>query len=541
MLRTRATARSQRLTLAAISSTIFAMAALLVAAFGLAGPPRAAYADHNSMYTICPEPISEGNTSSMGIRRSGYRVESAYFFTIHQPYSAGPEDFTEYDGVKVESGSGDKTLWVPVVTTEDSIPEHDEIFAIGFWDDDLWHPCVVTIVDDDTPAVTDVNIISRPVDQYAYRIGESIDVTVRTDAPIEVVGTPLLSLYIGDGPGDHWRGASYLTGSGGRELVFRYQVQPGDFDGDGLSVGSAGVAEDRTPAYGFAGKIQAKGTDVPINYAHPGVEGARFHMVDGRPYVQTVRVVSSPSHEWAAYRANETIKVAFTFDTEVVVDGEPSVGLYLGPDSVHPDESWREARYLSGSSTDTLVFGYTVVPGDTDPQGVMIALGTDRQGFGGTGTITARGTDIEQNPWYRGTNHQPGHKVDTAPPSISRLEITSEPARDGAYAVGETITVEVGFDERVKLRGNPYIELDVGGVARQLSVRPEQSGAYSNALYFDYVVQESDSDADGVGVGANRVNSNGGGIFDSAGNAADLSHAARSADPGHKVDGGSRR
>ena len=539
MLRTRAGFRRRRLTLTAISTTITATAALLIAAFVLPGTPRVAYADHDGMYAVCPAPIPEGNTSNMGIRRPGYRVVSSHFFTHHGPYSAGPEDFTEYHGFKVESSSSDGTLWVPVVTTEDTIPEHDETFAIGFFDDNVWHQCEVTIVDDDTPAVTVVNISSRPVDGYAYRSSESIDVTVSLDAPVEVVGTPLLSLYIGDGPGDHWRGARYLTGSGGHHLVFRYQVQPADSDSDGFSVSAASVADDRTPAYGFSGKIQARGTDVPIHYAHPGVEGSRHHLVDGRPYVQTVRFVSSPGSGWGAYRANETIKVAFTFDAEVVVGGEPTVGLYLGPDSVHPDTSLRQARYLSGSGTDTLVFGYTVVPGDTDPQGVMVALSTDRTGFGGSGTIKARGMDVEANPWYLGTNHQPDHKVDTAAPSVSSLGITSRPANSSTYAAGETITVQVAFDEEVTLRGHPYIELDVGGVARRASVRTARAGAYSHTLDFDYAVQEGDTDDDGIGIGANRLNGNGGGIYDRAGNAADLSHAIHSADPDHRVGAGS--
>ena len=43
-----------------------------------------AYADHNSMYAVCPDPILEGNTGQMGIRRSGYKIKSATFFTDHQ-------------------------------------------------------------------------------------------------------------------------------------------------------------------------------------------------------------------------------------------------------------------------------------------------------------------------------------------------------------------------------------------------------------------------------------------------------------------------
>ena len=94
--------------------------------------------------------------------------------------------------------------------------------------------------------------------------------------------------------------------------------------------------------------------------------------------------------------------------------------------------------------------------------------------------------------------------------------------------------MEVAFDEGVTLRGHPYIELDVGGVARRASARLMLGGVYGYTLNFDYVVREGDPDADGIGIGANRVNPNGGGIHDSAANAAGLSHGALAADPDHQ-------
>ena len=61
--------------------------------------------------------------------------------------------------------------------------------------------------------------------------------------------------------------------------------------------------------------------------------------------------------------------------------------------------------------------------------------------------------------------------------------------------------------------------------------------AFSNLLVFDYTVQEGDTDTDGIGIGANSLKLNGGGIYDSAGNAAGLSHDAVAADSRQKVDG----
>ncbi len=525
---------SLRVTRIALALVAGAIAGVVIATILLILSTHSARADHDSMYLICPDPIEEGNTASMGLRHPGHRVVYAYFFTHEGAYTASPNDFTEYHGVKFESDSDESTLWVPIITTEDDRPEHDEIFAIGFRDDYEWHECRVTIVDDDGPEITRVAISSRPVDGYAYRAGESIDITVSTTAPVEVDGTPLMALFLGDGESSAWRGAEYLTGSGSQHLVFRYRVQPEDFDADGLTVGAAAVADNRTPAYGFAGNIFYKGTDVPIDYTHPGVTGDWKQRVDGRPYVQRARFISSPAGGRGVYRANEVVELAFTFDTRVVVDGDVSIGLYLGLENYNWGEAERRAGYLRGSGSDTLVFGYTIQPGDTDPKGIGLLMGTESTGFGGGGTIKHWDTGIERNPWYRGTGHQPGHKVDTTPPSVSSFGITSRPANDISYTAGETITVQVVFSEGVTVRGVPSLELDVGGAVRQAFVLQDRPD-FGSVLEFGYVVQEGDVDYDGVGIGANRLNLNGGSIEGRAGIPADLSHAALPAASEHKV------
>ena len=431
-------------------------------------------------------------------------------------------------------------MWVPIVTKEDTRPEHDETFAIGFWDGGVWHHCVVTIQDDDAPEVLNVDISSIPVDRYAYRAGDAIDITIEMDTKVDVEEDSMVALYLGDGDESTWRGARYLRGSGTRSLVFRYKVQPEDIDTDGINVSAAAVGDDRRPAYGFSGNIYVKDTDVPINYTHPGVEGGWRQLVDGRPYVQKARITSSPPDSWQAYRANQTIEVSMTFDTDVVVEGEVTVDLHLGLDDYNWDEASRQARYVGGSGTDTLVFGYTVRPGDMDPKGIGIrmgiALSNVQSGFGGTGTIKAKGTDVERHPFYRGTNHLPDHKVDTAPPAVSSISITSRPTNGQTYDAGETISVQVVFSEDVTLSGDPSLELDIGGVARQATLRSVPERTFSSSLIFDYRVQAGDADIDGIGIGANRLRLNGGGIYDGAGNAAGLSHDALTAGSAQKVD-----
>ena len=151
-------------------------------------------------------------------------------------------------------------------------------------------------------------------------------------------------------------------------------------------------------------------------------------------------------------------------------------------------------------------------------------------GFDGSGTIKAKGTDVERNPWYKGSGHQPDHKVDTEDPAISSVVITPSPTDGAAYDAGEQVAAEVAFSEQVTASGEPYLELEVGGEVRLATLMPEPEGTYGESLAFGYNVHESDENTDGIGIGANALKLNGGSIRDSAGNDAGLSHDVIPAD-----------
>ncbi len=506
---------------------------LIAVGLVLAGP---VYADHNDMYVVCPEPISEGETAHMQVARRGHRIEKLWVFTNYDNFTAHDGDFVAYHGDEFSNDSGSRTLQIPVITTEDAQPEHDETFAVGFWGDDVWHGCVITIDDDDLPEVTGVEISSRPARGDTYRAGESIDVTLTLDQEVEVVGRSMMALYLDGRAGSGWRGADYHSGSGTTALTFSYRVATADRDTDGLSVDGAAMAGDGNPAYGFGGdgQIVAKGTDVPIDYTHGGVGESAGHKVDGRPYARRALVTSSVPGGGYAYRANQVIEITLQFDTDVVIEGRVVAPFFLGFEVVSGRlGTLREAEYLRGSGSDALVFGYTVRPGDLDPWGIRLSSVSEEIDSSGTGTIKAKGTDVEWYRRYDGSRNLRNHKVDAVPPAISSIIFESRPSAGEAYGVGEIITVDVRFDEEVTPSGDPKLELDIGGTARQATLRTAATG---ETLVFQYEVQEGDTDTDGVGISANSLRLNGGDIVDRAGNAATLSHEVVAADPDQKVD-----
>ena len=126
------------------------------------------------------------------------------------------------------------------------------------------------------------------------------------------------------------------------------------------------------------------------------------------------------------------------------------------------------------------------------------------------------------------TNETP----DTTAPTVSKLEITSNPGTDRTYTAGDDIQVTVTFSETVEVTGTPRLQIELGGGSRTANY---QGGSGTAALVFEYEVAGGESDTDGVGVEADSLS--GGTIRDEARNNAELDHDGVAADAGHQVDG----
>ncbi len=244
-----------------------------------------------------------------------------------------------------------------------------------------------------------------------------------------------------------------------------------------------------------------------------------------KPEVSSVEFTSSPaSGQNGAYKLGDVIEVTATFSDGVTVtttDGTPQIGLIVG-------SAARQADYVSGSTTQQLLFQYTVQATDEDTDGVIIrANGLKRNG----GRIRKNGTVLYTILTHGPQTNHPGHKVDGVAPTVSKLEISSNPGSDRTYAAGDEIEVTVTFRETVEVTGTPRLQLELGGGLRTAAYR---GGTGTAALVFAYEVADGESDTDGLGVEADSLS--GGTITDKARNAAVLEHGSLSADSGHKVD-----
>ena len=63
------------------------------------------------------------------------------------------------------------------------------------------------------------------------------------------------------------------------------------------------------------------------------------------------------------YRIGDVLSFSVRYSESVIVTGVPSITLKIG-------STTRQARYATGSGSDTLIFRYTVVAGDTASRGI---------------------------------------------------------------------------------------------------------------------------------------------------------------------------
>ena len=263
---------------------------------------------------------------------------------------------------------------------------------------------------------------------------------------------------------------------------------------------------------------------------------------DTAPTITDVSVTSTPVLATGTYGAGETIEVSVTFDEAVNATSATDFELNVSDD--------KSAPLLRGSGTQTLVFGYTVAPGDADDNGIWIGdqdrtLVGDRRLTTQAGAITSTATGTAADLTHTELGRQDNHKVDGTR-SIVSVAVTSTPQLEtDTYGAGETIEFTVTFNVAVDVTGDPVLEflLD-GSEVRQAS---DVSGSGTTTLVFSYTVVSGDDDDNGLFIrdesdynnpdGPVRLDSNDEIEFKDTSTDVPLYWAGRGTQSGHKVDG----
>ena len=189
------------------------------------------------------------------------------------------------------------------------------------------------------PRIVSRGVTSRPVAPNWYGPGEHIEFTIGFSLPVTVVGDPQLEFNVTT-PGPENEYASYVRGSGTRELVFSYTVGTGDDDPDGIFLGPDSLRLDGDDS--ITGVYI--GLDAVLDHSRAGT--LTRHRIDQNPRAVSQEVTSDPTRGTHSdtYGAGDEITFEVVFNQAVTVTGGPRLRFNIGSGS-----GAEYASYVSGS------------------------------------------------------------------------------------------------------------------------------------------------------------------------------------------------
>jgi hypothetical protein len=302
--------------------------------------------------------------------------------------------------------------------------------------------------------------------------GSVVTITVDFTEAVIVNGVPTLTLNNG-------QTATYVSGSGTKNLVFTYTVASGDdvlalnyqdtnslvlSNNSTITLVSTGSSADRTlPPLSGTGSMPATNTLV-IDTAVPTISSVSATTANG------------------TYAKDGKVYVTVILSEAVNVTGTPTLTLNTG------NATNGTANYVSGSGTNTLTFEYTVRSGDkvadlnyVSTNSLALSGGTIKDAANNVATLTLPATGA-------GTSLGGAKDIalDTTPTVAS---ITSSTA-NGTYAAGAVINFTVTFTDSVTTAGTNTITLTNGRTATCTNV------TNSTTMSCSYTVQAGDTSSD---------------------------------------------
>lgn len=303
------------------------------------------------------------------------------------------------------------------------------------------------VLDNSFPTISNI-AISSPADA-TYGAGQLVNILVTFSEAVFVNATTELHLNSGGT-------ATYSSGSLSSSVTFQYTTSASENTTD-LNVSSITVGD----ATDLAGNVLAAALPNGNNIAD-----AHDFIVDTTgPEIVNITSINGNGR----YNAGDVVTIQVNFN-EAVIASTPTLTLDTG----------EVVSLTSGSTTSSLMFDYTIPPGQnsSDLTVSSVSIGDTRDGTNNAASGTIPG----------GLNLSDFKNiiVDTTDPQISSITSSSS---DGTYAIGDEILIEVNFDEAIST-STSTLTLDSGGTAVY------DSGSGSNTVVYKYTVAATEDSAD---------------------------------------------
>jgi hypothetical protein len=345
------------------------------------------------------------------------------------------------------------------------------------------------VIDADAPVITNV---TSTTPNGSYTVNQVITITVSFGEVVNVTGTPTLALNTTPG-----ESASYVSGSGTATLTFTYTVVLGD------NSPHLDYASTNALALNGGSIADPEGNNANLTLASPGSAGSlgfNTDIVIDTTAPKITNVTSTAAN--GTYTTGQVIPIDVTFSKNVIVTGTPTLSLNTVPGET--------ATYVSGSGTNTLVFNYTVVAGDSSAH--LDYASTSALSLNG-GSITDVGGIVADvtlpAPGAAGSlSANTAIVIDTSAPTISNVTTTTA---NGSYTIGTVIPILVTFSKPVTVTGTPELSLNSGAVVDYTS------GSGTMTLTFTYTVAAGENSAHLDYTSTTALSLNGGTIVDFGG------------------------
>ena len=376
------------------------------------------------------------------------------------------------DGIGVDAGGSNTGYsgWVPTL-----------VFSLGLLPVDRYFPGVPDHGShkvDGSFNVTGVHITSTPAHPDGYRLDEDIEVTLTFSADAyEPEGDSSIAIRVGEAAGgSNYRAARYVSGSGTPRLVYRYRVQHGDHDADGISVDAGG------PHSGFGGTLPVTGPEldsVPVERAYPGIAADADHKVD--------RAMTA-AFDATALTVSESGTVAFVTVVLDVVPGRPvtiPVVVALGDGASADDYSLSASSvtFAPGETETSLTLTAVDDREDDDGETLTIAFGDLPSGVraGAQTSVIVAIADNDGEATGQTVTIRPGRDAYIAGLDNIVFNLTLAEAADRAIPVNVRLTQDQPFVDAADLL--QQVEFAANAVAAELRIpasrqnpRPAQGG-----------------------------------------------------------------